>query len=376
MSRWNSQAVGLAICIFLFLGLGYLIVKPQAPDYPPYLSFSADLDGNQAFSLLLQEKQQPVKEWRQSWRFLPQKNNQALVVVQPFLDIYEGEEEALLAWVEQGNDLIFFGDEHSVDWLNTATKSVEDYTKSLSSIQAPKLSEEPLTGQVKTSLRFTGVSDDDILLHDDLGVIAYQSSCGKGRVTIFLTPQWLTNEEILKHSHFAMLWPYFQKNWSAVWIDEYHHGYQEKSGLLALYPDWLIVALLQLAMALFLWLWWKGKRFGPVDIPRDWLVRRGDETLLAVASWYERRKLNQAAVLHQEKYLRQLIRERWGLTTYASDQDIVTTAQAKWDAQKVEALNSLFGHLEEVKSNERYTVGQLLEDSRKLDGFIHLLEKE
>ena len=153
----------------------------------------------------------------------------------------------------------------------------------------------------------------ETLLYDDQGILAGRIQMGKGSMTLFLVPDWMTNAQIQKWSHFEAIWPYIQGDWSVVWVDEYHHGLQEKPGLLAIYPGWLVASCIQLAAALLLLVWWQGKRFGPVYTLREWTVRRGDETLLAIARWYEQRGLARDALLHREAYLRQLIHDRWGV---------------------------------------------------------------
>jgi hypothetical protein len=129
-------------------------------------------------------------------------------------------------------------------------------------------------------------------------------------------------------------------------------------------------------LALLLWLWWKGKRFGPIYTPREWVVRRGDETLVAVAGWYERRRLNRDALAHQYDYLRQVFRLRWGMPVQASDQEIVRAARENWGSERADKLNALFQRLEEVKRGGRYQVREFLLDSQEIDGFIKTLEEE
>jgi hypothetical protein len=372
VDRWHKWTAGLVVCILLFFGLGYLIVKPKAANYPPYLSSSPALDGTKAVSLLLEEKGRQVREWRRPVRFLPGKENQALLLIQPH-SVEEGEKKHILEWVSRGNDLLLF-DENPGNWEIFKIEKKQEYQPGLKTLISKKgLQNEPLTGMVNTSNRLSGINDADVLLSDDLGVIAAQTSSGRGTVTIFLTPQWLTNNEILNLSHFTIVWPSLQKEWDTIWFDEYHHGLRSQPPLLAVYPGWLIMALVQLTAALLLWIWWKGKRFGPVYTPREWVVRRGDETLLAAASWYEGQKLSRAAMRHQISYLRHLVVERWCLQANASDQDLVRKARALWGDEQAEDLDQLFLRL--AKDNRLYTDKQLLLDSGKLDKIRHLLEE-
>ncbi len=83
MRGLNKLHVGLALSILIFLALGYWLVKPKLPDQPPYLSFSADIDGTKAWKELLSTKQKAVKEWRLSWKNLPNGKAMLLVALQP-----------------------------------------------------------------------------------------------------------------------------------------------------------------------------------------------------------------------------------------------------------------------------------------------------
>ncbi|NGQ93843.1 DUF4350 domain-containing protein [Brevibacillus sp. SYP-B805] len=375
MYRRNSWLLALMGAILLFLALGYVLVKPQAPNYPPYLSFSPDVDGVKGIVQLLKENGRPVKEWRQSWRFLPQQEKQALLVIEPG-GLQPGERKAIQEWVEQGNDLLLF-QKVPEDWDDLRVREVDQRKPGETRIEQADLPEAAaLTGYVDAAYRLREAPGVTALLRDELGILAARKKLGKGSISVFLTPEWLTNGQILSHSHFELLWPYLQKNWQAIWFDEYHHGIEQRPGLLAVYPEWLTTLVLQLALAALLWLWWKGKRFGPVYTLREWVVRRGDESLLAVAGWYEHRRLAREALLHQERYLRRLLQERWGLHPMASDREIAAMARAKWTAAEAERLLQLLQHLQAVKEARRYTPKQLLQDSARIDEMIARMEKE
>jgi hypothetical protein len=375
MNRRNKRPLALMGAIALFLALGYVLVKPQAPDYPPYLSFSPDVDGVKGLMQLLKENDRPVKEWRQSWRFLPPEEKQALLVIEPG-ELQPGERKAIQEWVEKGNDLLLF-QKVPEDWDDLRAREIKPSEPGEKRIERSGMSEGgTLTGFVDSAYRLQEAPGITALLRDDQGILAAQKKVGKGSISVFLTPAWLTNGHILSHSHFELLWPYLQKNWQAIWFDEYHHGIEQQPGLLAVYPEWLTTLTLQLALVALLWLWWKGKRFGPVYILREWVVRRGDESLLAVAGWYEHRRLAREALLHQERYLRRLLQERWGLHPMASDKEIAAMARARWSAAEAERLLQLLQHLQAVKAAKGYTPKHLLEDSVKIDEMIARMEKE
>lgn len=361
MRRLNKLHVGLAVSILLFLIAGYVILKPNAEDEPPFLSFSADIDGVKAWRELLEGRTGRVKEWRLGWSELPGTAKQALVAVQPGA-ISKEDIDDVLNWVKQGNDLIVL-DQQPFEWssyfpiapANETTNKADSTAEKKANPTEPPLGEDqaetiirqgdegpaPWTGVVQTAFRLKPVKEQKVLLSDGQGVLASRTAVGSGHITMVLTPEWITNERILKHSHFELLWPLFAEPWSTVWIDETHHGYGTTRGLPAVYPAWLKLAAMQLGLALLAWLWLRGKRFGPVYTPRAWTVRRGDETLLAVAGWYERLGCRDEALAHQQLHLRQLLLERWGLSPSASAQQAAEAARSRWPEPQAARLARL-----------------------------------
>ncbi|USG67695.1 DUF4350 domain-containing protein [Brevibacillus ruminantium] len=365
--------VGAAILLFLVVGV--LLLKPAGQAYPPYVSFSPNANGTKAVFELLGEKQAVIKEWRKPMEYLPEGEHQAIVLVEPF-GLEEAEQAELLKWAEKGNDLLVF-QKNSKGWedVHLAASSLTDYQAEPGKIESAVLSSAG-TGQAETHYRLDSSAEMETLLSDQKGILAGRSTVGAGTITLFLVPEWLTNNRIMENDHFELIWPYLQGNWRVIWIDEYHHGYQQRPGILAIYPDWLIVCLTQLGIALLFMIWWQGKRFGPVYTRREWTVRRGDETLLAVASWYERRRLAGDALRIREAYLRQLLSERWGLHKGTSDYDIVRTAKTHWMDRDAGLLSHVLARLEEAKQDRHYTPKRLLEDSKLLDQVTKRLEKE
>ncbi|MFD0698260.1 DUF4350 domain-containing protein [Paenibacillus sp. GCM10027628] len=350
MRQLNKLHAGLALSIMLFLLLGYWTVKPAVTDQPPFLSFSADVDGTKAWREWLSKKQQKVKEWRLGWAYLPNQTSMLLVAIQPSV-VTMPDREKLLSWVRQGNDMILF-DQHPDGWQEWAIDPVKDDPKDKERVTTAKTitaspgyiqTEGSLTGKVDTLYRLKPNGQGQDLFSDEQGVLARRVAVGAGSITVVLTPNWMMNGTIVKESHFELIWPLFAKSWNAVWVDETHHGFGTKPGLLAVYPAWLVLASTQLGLALLLWLWLRGKRFGPVHTPRAWTVRRGDETLQAVAAWYERLGYRDEALAHQQQLLRQLLAQRWGLSPSASTEQAAEAARGRWPEAQAALLARLLG---------------------------------
>ncbi|MGN7470328.1 DUF4350 domain-containing protein [Brevibacillus sp. SAFN-007a] len=375
MNSLKTYRAGIVAAIGLLVIVGWLIVKPVATRLPPYLASSAQPDGIKAVLLLLEEKGSRVKEWRQPMHVLPKSAGQALLVVEPD-NLRAKEQEELLAWVSGGNDLFVFS-ERAIPWtdLPFEPKDIAEKGNRERNIRGQSLG-EGLMGKAQTRVRWKEAEGLEPLFYDDDGILAGKVAVGAGSLSYFLVPDWLTNRKIGELSHFEAVWPHLQETWSVIWVDDYHHGLQEKPGLLAIYPGWLVAAVAQLAIVLLLFVWWKGKRFGPVYTLREWTVRRGDETLLAVSVWYERRGLARDALAHREAYLRQLMYDRWGVPHHADRAEILRCARLRWDEQAVTRLAALLDRLEQAHSGTGYSAKRLLADSLLLDEIMTQLMKE
>ncbi|BFT69331.1 DUF4350 domain-containing protein [Paenibacillus sp. P36] len=397
----NKLHVGLAVSILLFFALGYWLAKPKLPDLPPYLSFSADVDGTKAWKELLTSKQSAVKEWRLDWKHLPGGTSMLLVVIQPSA-VTKSDREHLLKWVQAGNDAIIF-DREPQGWASWGTVRVdggaqetrgklgeqEEQVKQVQQVQQAKQvkdastirvsadymsAEGTLTGKVETSFRLQPGGSGLALFEDERGVLASRVQEGAGSITMVLTPTWLQNGTIDEASHFELIWPLFAKSWDAVWVDETHHGYGTKPGLLAVYPAWLVLASAQLGLALLLWLWLRGKRFGPVHTPRAWTVRRGDEGVHAVAAWYERLGYRREALAQQQLFLRQLLYQRWGLSPSASALQAAEAARGRMPEAQAAQLVRLLA--EPPAESGGVSTTAFVQRTREMGEMIAYLEKE
>ncbi|MFB6365983.1 DUF4350 domain-containing protein [Paenibacillus elgii] len=377
MLKRNKLQIALAVIIVAFLLFGYVLVKPDLPDLPPYLSTSADRDGTKAVFTLLKEQGAPVKAWKQPWRSLPSGGRHKLIVIQPNT-LATKEWEEIRTWVSGGNELVLFHDAPAELDGFSLTNTGKAGSAAVAITDLTGQSGTGLSGKVASAYRLKEAPDMKPLLKDERGIIAGRASVGQGSMTLLLVPEWMRNDGILEHSHFELIRPYLQTSPEIVglWFDEYHHGLYEKPGLLAVYPGWLLAVLLQLTLGALLWLWMKGVRFGPAYTPRAWTVRRGDETLLAAAGWYERRGLAREALAHQARYVRGLMRERWGVRLDATVTQALAAAKPHLSKQELEQLAAVMRSWQTAEEAASYSPKQFEKDSRMADGLIRRLERE
>ncbi|KEQ23852.1 DUF4350 domain-containing protein [Paenibacillus tyrfis] len=377
MFKRNKLQIALAVSIVAFLLFGYVLVKPDLPDLPPYLSTSADRDGTKAVFTMLKEQGAPVKAWKQPWRSLPSGGRHKLIVIQPYT-LGAKEWEEIRTWVSGGNELVLFHDAPAEMDGFSLTKTGEGGSGAVAITDLTGQLGTGLSGKVASAYRLKEAPGMKPLLKDERGIIAGRTEVGQGSMTLLLVPEWMRNDRILEYSHFELIRPYIQTSpdTGGLWFDEYHHGLYEKPGLLAVYPGWLLAVLLQLTLGALLWLWMKGVRFGPAYTPRAWMVRRGDETLLAAAGWYERRELAREALAHQARYIRGLMRERWGVRLDATVTQVLAAAKPHLSKGELEQLAAVMRSWQAAEEVASYSPKQFEKDSRMADGVIRRLERE
>ncbi|MDF2922074.1 MAG: hypothetical protein K0R57_988 [Paenibacillaceae bacterium] len=385
-SRRGSALLGLSAAVLLFLLIGAFFAAETTEDMPPYLSFSADDDGLKAIRTLMSRKAESVNEWRKSWNALPAGQENVLLSAAPD-NVEEGEGEPLAEWIARGNHLIVLDQElpphmgfPGVDSIvpepeNAASPGVVPVVRYAASGGQEKsgMAEAP-----RTKKRLKETPEARMLLSDSRGGLAARYAHGQGSVTVLLAPEWLINEAAAREEHFELVWPILLDAIQGrhTWFDEYHHGYRAERGITEVYPAWLLAVYVQAALAVVLWLVRKGKRFGPVHIPREWVVRRGDETLAAVAGWYKRRKLRNEAIREQEQYLRQLLQERWGVRLSAPIEEVVQSARIHGGAELGEQLESLLVRLGELNGGKRYSDKAFLADCAAMAHIVEAAERK
>ncbi|WP_309122493.1 DUF4350 domain-containing protein [Paenibacillus sp.] len=354
--RISFLYAAFALCLFLLIGLAFATTRPGLVDYAPYLSFSPDKDGVKGLRLLMERRDTEVAEWRLAPERLPEAEGQLFVTVEP-VGMTAESAERLRAWAALGNDVVVFGpayellgDETTIAYVDPdeATGEVTVFGQGGTAIRSEK-------AVVQGERRFVPASAAAAArIGDAAGVLAVRAAVGGGSITAALPAEWLRNDTILEERHFELVWMLLGGDSLAgrtVYFDEYHHGYSVSPGIGQVYPAWLLAALLQGAIAGVVWLWRRGKRFGPAYTPRAFLVRRGDETLLAVAGWHKRGRLTVEALDATVLRLRRTLQTRAGIPADAGAAALVDAAErelgerlrspsalraalARWEAQR------------------------------------------
>jgi hypothetical protein len=389
MSRSSKLHGALAVCVFLFIGLGLALSRPGLMNYAPYLSFSPDKDGVKAVRLLMEQEGADVKEWRLAPERLPDGKGQLFLAIEPYGVAHESSMK-LVEWAEQGNEVVVFG--AFPYWLKDWDMEFIDPAESDGKVTAVGASggSRAFEAPVDTEIRFVPEAParhSEALLRDAAGVLAVRQSVGEGGITISAPSEWMMNENILEGERFELLWMLLggeALNGRTVFIDEYHHGYSVSPGMTQVYPMWLLAAAAQAALGFGAWLWWRGKRFGPAYTPRAFLVRRGDETLLAVAGWYRRGRLTFEALDHNVERLRRVLQLRGGVPASAGAGQLYAAAERTLEGNRMPPgqLRDVLERWESLR-REKETGGRVaysdkawLADSIVLDETLKTLEED
>ncbi|MBN9654493.1 DUF4350 domain-containing protein [Halobacillus sp. GSS1] len=343
---WVWITVIFALLTFII----YWLSQGRPEPYPPYLSESPSQTGVKAFYTLLDERGGEPLRWDSEPGRLPEENgNKILLMIEPFSTVSGAEMRQYQDWMKKGNRIWlvknnpvgYFDTQVDYGVLPAGETTVEDENG------------RTYTVEIQQEHRLKTKESDEVLLSDDQGVLAFERSYGEGALIVGMNPDWFTNGWITDHEHYEVITSILESGagFSSIWFDEYIHGQDGFFSGVDVYPKWLVVFVLQLALFVLFFLWMQGKRFGPSFMPREAVVRFGDERLRALAAWYRKGEFYRESLAVQESYIRQLLQERFGVSSQASWQDIRHTLSYRlsdedyqdWDkwTRTVEPLENL-----------------------------------
>lgn len=316
-----------ALILFcLFIGLGVLLVPRQPTRFPDFVAQSPSPTGLKAFYTLLKNNIPNTGIWEKPVQALPQgASGQLMIMAEPTNPPSPSELTQWIKWMDSGNQvwLIMRNPQGFFD-LKTRPAKTSGQTGTLQGFDAWQVTYQ---ASIQSNVRLIPQAQDHVLLKDQAGVAAISRKYGKGELTVLLAPEWLTNDSILQHDNFKLIMPFVTRSKPRIiWFNDYIHGYSNLPSILGVYPDWMLILLAEFSLASLLWLWYKGKRFGPLRTPREAMVRFGDERIHALAAWYEGEKFYQQSLSDQLEFLHQALQARWGISANLRGQDFLEAA--------------------------------------------------
>ena len=292
--------------------ISYFFLSKAPKQYPQYVSESPSPTGVKGFYSFLQEERD-TERWVHSPNLLKSGEvGQVLILVEPFFIPNQTEMNAYQNFMEAGNTILLFMSnpkgmfnlETEINLANGGTKAVFNNNK-----------DRRYHVEINSSTRLQANKEDEALLKDRDGIIALKRNYGKGQLIASVTPEWLMNGKLETADHIPLLLSLVNEgNGQRFIFDEYVHRGQNAPTAVTIYPKWFLLIFLQGCLLLILFLWVKGKRFGPIFILREESVRFSDEGLKALAAWYIKGKRYQDSLLIQANFVKQLMHERWGIS--------------------------------------------------------------
>ncbi|PLS09535.1 DUF4350 domain-containing protein [Neobacillus cucumis] len=354
--------------LLLFIAVSYFAYQPKPEIYPSYVTVSPSPTGVKALYTYL-KKEKEVKSWIHSPDLLPkEKHNQLLVMVGPAFTPEKKWMQQYINFMEAGNTILLMQTNPKgmfnieTDYIQRGSSQSDKWTK------VKDENGKTYRAEVDSDIRIRTVKNDDILLSDQSGAIAAKRAYGKGQLIMAITPQWMTNEKLLKKDHLPLSFLLLKQGKAdSILFDEYIHGGENESSILTVYPKWFLVLILQGILLVVLWLWYKGKRFGPLLSPREEWVRYSDEKIQAIAAWYLRGRRYQDSLRVQADYVKLLLQEQWQIPYSKDWQDLSPYFERKWLKMPANEIQTFLGGIAAILNQDKINQQEYLLWSRKLE---------
>ncbi|MFF2445737.1 DUF4350 domain-containing protein [Neobacillus sp. NPDC058068] len=358
--------IWLTVLLFVFILISLYLSSQSPKQYPNYVSNSPSPTGVKALNTYLQ-KEVRVNSWTADPKNLPKQGEEKLLVmVEPFFIPETEEMEAYQNFMKAGNTILLFQtnpkgmfDLDTVPEQPSPDHEVKWYGENQGTYKA----------EMNSPFRIVTNKDDTVLIDDaGGGAIALKRSVGKGQLIVAITPEWLINDNLLKKDNLALVLNLFNEaKTGTVLFDEYLHGSQNGSSIMTVYPMWFLLLVLQGILLMMLWLWFKGKRFGPLLVPREESVRFSDEGIRAITAWYLRGRRYHDSLLIQADYLKLLLQERWRIPYRIEWKDLSSFLERKHRGMQANEIRPFLIGLTNILEKEKVSKQEYLLWSRKLE---------
>ncbi|MFA1819217.1 DUF4350 domain-containing protein [Virgibacillus oceani] len=366
--------IWLGVLVVLFVVAGYFLSSEQPKEYPGYVSESPSPTGTKAFYTYLEENAE-VERWEHEPELLPAEDNgDLLFMIEPYFVPDQAEMAEYIRYMEAGNTILLFKNNPEAMFDLAVRPGLE---MSDEAITVRGQQDEEYGALVHSQMRIEDENTDEVLLQDDAGVIALERSYGDGSLIAVNSPVWLANEYITEEEHVEIISLLMQQEeYSSIFIDEYVHGGGSGPTAVSMYPQWMLVLVLQLGVLTLLWLLSKGKRFGPVRTPREEMVRFSNEQTTALAAWYQRGRRYQDSLRLQADYVKLLLQEEWGIPYRRSWQESTELLKHKVEEIPAEEVGMFTLELTKLLNKESVNKQEYLAWSKKLDRLVREVEEE
>lgn len=356
--------------ILLFLGLftllivaSYYLTEPALEEYPAYRVDSPAPDGTKAFYQSLNELNLPVERFTNHPRQLRTESKTGLFLFNPPMFMEADLVNHYLAFVEAGGTLFYLTDQPmDLFNLNIVPGDIQEDEGTV------MIQGEAYRGSLNSWMRLVPEPNDETLISDDYGVIALSKPYGSGQIVQIVEPSWFSNESILENDHLAIIAEGFDlQKFDQLYFETYHYITETSLSVLDVTPDPIILLSLIVLTVAVLYLWQKGKRYGPARGLREQDVRFGDERIRALANWQIKGRNYHEALTTQVDYLKLSIFERTGLPITASKVDYQNVLERLLVNHNEKSIRTFTDQLEAVLDSDRVNKQEFLEWTKRIE---------
>lgn len=381
-SRKSWIISGAIVSLLLIIVLSIVLSSPQqaARERLPFSSSSPKFTGTKALALLLKERGLNVQEWNEEYYNLPSNSSQStLFTIEPFTNPpTPSEMEGILKWVEQGNQWVLFASPDT-EWHEELSFDTERcYFKDLAIVDSYSLLDQNPWFEEIYSINWgrdcvVPTSYDTTLLSSMSGkdLVVMRQYGGKGRIVYVPYSKILSNEQIAQVDNIALPLGLLEGYSNNIWFDETVHPYlpgldqsaylweedqPEMNQDFSLRSFFSMIQLnglfvvLQLAIAVLFWLWWKGKRFAPARREVEIDLRVGNEHVVAMGRWLKKNSSRKQLLNYTFQKLQHDIKEKLGLPNTIDEQKLLENMEEKLDTSFLERYKQAKNSLDKINN--------------------------
>ncbi|WP_062051386.1 DUF4350 domain-containing protein [Bacillus sp. JCM 19034] len=224
--------VWLPILLIIFFVSSFIAIGQPPREYPAFLSHSPSPTGVKALYTYLDEELEAVKRWTHSPDMLTTVGgDQVLVMIEPSFIPSSAEMNEYEEFMAAGNTIMLFSENPAgmfglrYDPLTYLPEDEPIHSKN-----------EEFYADFRSPIRLVASEEDEILLEDDQGVIAFKRQVGDGYLMVINEAGWLVNQYILDEDHIPLILFLLDEAESAsVLFDDYVHGAENATSMLSTY---------------------------------------------------------------------------------------------------------------------------------------------
>ncbi|WP_170885553.1 DUF4350 domain-containing protein [Bacillus alkalicellulosilyticus] len=362
----KKWVIGFAIIVLLFI-VFYVTGGNQPKHYSSYDSNSPSPTGVKAIYTYLEGEGVDVQRRNHPPTLLSMENkDQLLLMIEPHFVPVEEDMKEYIRFMEAGNTIVLFS-QNPRDMFGLTPTYIEPSDDEVSTVV--KENGDSFSAIVLSYIRFELSEQQQEILSDELGTIAFSETIGDGKLIVTNSPHWMANDWLLDEDHIPLNLALLHEAIGSgeVFFDEYIHTPQNVPSYMTVYPQWFLLVMLQGMIVVVFWLWNQGKRFGPLKTAREEYVRFSDEAIQALAAWFIRGKRYHDSLLIQADYIKLRLQEKWGVPYQSTWVETSDYLERKWKGMKKKDIALFVEGLTTALQSDTLSKQEFLRWSKKLD---------